>query len=409
MRTISTDVTVTVRRIVSTICATLSIAGVVGAARATTINVNTAGAPSTSLCNLTDAIQAAMTNRKVHGCAAGQAAPVTDTIQLRANTNYSGYGKYLLFPAAPNDGGPVVLAGGDTFTTAIVAQDYGQPSGQYPAENCVDSAIFSGSPHVTIKNLTVTAASGSFMGICHYAGSLTVNNANIGSPGTSGIPYQIPTFQSGAIWSDAQSGQQTLTLNSDYIYDNSNGFLYAGGITLLGPVNATITGCDIEDNTSSSFSSEAGAIWWGGGGNLSVSSTSFFSNSVQSDGGGALGLSCNGSCGTVTLSNNTMQNNAANNGSSSCGPGAGAVYVDVNGGNFPLTISGGTMSDNFNCGGVDNLYMDSLYPSWQTYFSVYCANYAQIGGIVSPQGGPYPQWASYYPLPGDGTCQYSGN
>jgi hypothetical protein len=375
-----------------------------GTVQATTISVNITGGPTTSGCNLTDAIKAATTNAKVHGCPAGQPAPATDTIQLQTAL-YINYGTYLHFPAAPQDGGPVVLNGKGRFSTIIAAVDYGQPP--LPPEQCSDSAVFSGGANVTIKNLALTVQSGAISGICQYAGNLTVSQASVGYVQSTNPSYTSanPAFQYGAINANAGSGQQNLTLNTVTMTYNAQNFLYAGGVTLLGPVNATISGSVFEFNTGSTIESNpaAGALWWGGGGTLSISGTTFNENSIGGIGGGALGLSCQSCSGSVTLSSDSFTNNSA--GTDSCGEGAGAVYVDSSGGNFPLTVSGSYLESNFNCGGPDNLYMDSLYPNWQTYFSFYCMNYSTIGG-VSPS---YPQWQPFYPLSDDGTCQYNPN
>src|SRR5581483_9368576 len=94
------------------------------AAHATTITVDRTGAPLSGHCNLTDAVQAATTNAKVHNCPAGSSSG-TDTIILAANATYQGYGKALHFPPG---GGAVVIQGtlsNNAVSSTIITANYG--------------------------------------------------------------------------------------------------------------------------------------------------------------------------------------------------------------------------------------------------------------------------------------------
>lgn len=363
-----------------------------GTALATTITVTTTGPSSRTQCNLTDAIQAATTNTRVNGCRAGQPAPATDTIQLKAgngtSVTYAGYGTFIWIPAAPNDGGPLVLAGGSSYPgrTVISAQDYGAPPPAIYA--CPDAAIYTGGSNVTIQGLTVTAGSGPpATGICQYAGNLTVNDVILGPSGEN----NTTGFSSSAIWSSGLADQMSLIIGSSQITGNFGQGYSAGGLTLSGAVTTTITDSDFEDNSGTV--GLPGAISWFGGGDLTISDTTFNENSTAGSSGGALDLVCHDCDASVVLSNDDFENNQ-----SFPGDGAGAINLD-NGGNFPLTISGGYIgASNFT--GTDGQH-SSFQPGWQTYFSLYCENSAFIANVSGSE------WAPFSPLSSDGTCQFN--
>lgn len=401
------------RCIFQTIFALLAVTAANNAAQAATITVNTSGPPSTTKCSLMDAIQAATTNRRVHGCTAGQAS--TDTILLNASgsrtgvdtnaTFYQNYGTYLLIPQAPGDGGPLVIRGGQA-NSVIVGQDYGVPDA-FPPENCWNSAVYSGGSGVTIQNVILTSAIGHMTGVCQFAGTLTLIGIQIQALNAGGFSSQPVPFQIGAIVSVANMGPQTLTVDSSWVNDSQNDFLWAGGISLVGPVHATITNSSLNNNSyNGNDIVSAGGLWWDGSADLNVTGTSFVGNFAPGVGGGAMMLSCKSCSGSATMTNDYFAGNVANNSVGSCDVGAGSVYIDINGGNFPLTVSGSYFdASNYNCGGVQNLYMGNFYPSWQTWFSVSCNNSSQISD-VAPGGTPYPAWMPFYPFVGDGTCQY---
>ena len=134
------------QRVTRAIVLTGGIASYGAAAHAASITVNTTGAPVTGKCNITDAIQAATTNKAVRGCIAGSST-TTDTITLAANTTYSGYGKPLHIPSS---GGALVIQGtlsNGQRTTTIRASNYGAPSPSPLADGSVcpfPAAIYSG-------------------------------------------------------------------------------------------------------------------------------------------------------------------------------------------------------------------------------------------------------------------------
>lgn len=355
------------------------------AAHATTITVNTNGAPASGKCNLTDAIQAATTNAAVHSCPAGSSSS-TDVIALAANTTYASYGKVL---HVPSSGGAVVIQGpsGGTTTTIIRAPNYGYPNpNPINANVCpYPAALFTGGT-VTLKNLTLQSSVDGTTGICQYAGSLTLDTMELGDEAfTFG-------FNRGGLYSFPNTTQlhRTLTITNSYVVHNYS-FQNGGGVAAIGNVDTTITGTVFETNTSES--SGGGLSWSGADGKMGfvkVLSSSFFYNVSYSYGGGMY-LGPDTTSGAATLDAVDVQQNEAS-------LTGGAVFVGNTAGLNKVTVQNGSFFDSN--GSLSDGQQASFNSDANTYNAVYCKTSSTVPSMHGSE------WTHTPPLKGDGTCTF---
>lgn len=361
-----------------------------GEALAASITVDVTGAPQTNHCNLTDAIQAASTNARVHNCTAGSAT-TTDTIHLAATT-YQGYGKPLLVPAT---GGPLVIQGQSITTTVIMADDtYGYPTPNPLSSSSVcpaPAALFVGG-NLTLQNLDLNATGPSTVGVCQYAGSLTMTSVMVGN--TDGNF----TFGQGGLRSypNTSNNHRTITMtNSTFGYD----FIYGlgGAIAGYGNVDLTMTGGFLYANFAESG---GGALYWSGSwgkmGNLKLSNVTAEYNTVSAGWGGALYLDGDDANATVVLDGEDVEQNIAGS-STNDGYNAGAIFVGTHYGLNKITVSNSYYDGNLSYSDPQQWTMNA---SLSTYNAVYCTNTQfdqfQLGD----------EWPSDPPLKGDWTCVF---
>lgn len=364
----------------------LVIAMMSGTSNARTITVNTSGASTSGMCNITDAIKAASTNTAVRGCAAGELW-ATDTIVLAANTAYQAYGAPLHVPAG---GGQLVIRGtlssGDV-TTTILGRNYGYPSPnpinstvcQYPA------AIFTGGGTVTIRDLNLQADS--FLegktGICQYSGGLTLNNVGI---------YQ---FDRGGLWSYPNTSTNTRTLTivtTDIMFNHSP--VVGAAVSLFGSMTASLTNMVIQENNSDE---SGGALHWNGHGTLTITDVDFnFNRSIYSM-GGAANINPDTSNAIVTFNNVSFLGNAASH-------YGGAIWVGDNVAINGLKLQNTHFSENLGTQHPD-VPDDPAHNSFNADPGVYDRIYCTASSTIT--------WLNVYPwtlhnprLKGDGTCTF---
>jgi len=357
-------------------------------ARATSITVNTTGAPVTGKCNITDAIQAAATNKAVRGCPAGSTG--TDTITLAANATYAGYGKPLHIPAT---GGAVVLQGtlsGGLRSTTIRAPNYGAPSPSPLVDSQVcpfSAAVYSGGT-VTIKNLNLQSSDPNTTGICLYGGSLTTDTTLIGNTDNTFV------FTTGAILShpNKDNPKRTLTMKNSLIWGNYSPW-EGGAIRLIGWTVVNLSNVTVELNNSSE--SGGGIFWYDQGlgkmGSLVVSDSDFFYNDADGGSGGAMYISGSDSTASATLTNIDFQQNS--------GMLGGAIFVSSD---FPVGKL--KLSADFSRNNVATLDGQQGFLNLGAYNPAYCTDSSNLW-LGDPSGNRW-EWANSPPLRGDGTCVF---
>ena len=368
----------------------LALVSIARLASATTITVNTTGAPVSGKCNLTDAVQAAVTNVAVHGCPAGSGSN-SDTIQLAATT-YQGYGKTLHIPSS---GGALVIQGpSGTFQSAIiVASDYG-----YPVPNPINSnvcpypaAVFSGGT-LTLKDLTLQANQDGTTGVCQYAGSVTISHAIIGDA----ICPPHFGFNRGGVWSYPNTTKlhRTLTVTAGSLITGNYTFQHGGGIAAFGNVDVTVNASGGQPSLSCNTceGSGGGLAWVGDGsgkmGNLTLSGVNVTYNDSFSWGAG-LYLDGDDPAATATIGATIEQNHASFTG--------GGIFVGTS-----LGLNKVILSSTFIGAGNDaaeDAQQLSLNSDPNTYNAISC----KAGSSVETLHGS--EWSGHNPpLKGDGTC-----
>ena len=358
-------------------------------AHATNITVNTTGAPVNGKCNITDAIQAATTNKAVRGCPAGSSTN-TDTITLAANATYSGYGKPLHLPST---GGAVVIQGtlsGGQRSTTIRAANYGAPSPSPLVDSQVcpfSAAIYSGGT-VTIKNINLQSSDPNTTGVCLYGGSLTVDGTLIGNTDNTNV------FTAGAILSHPNGGnpKRTLTMTNSFVWGNYSPW-EGGGIRLIGWTVVNLSNVTVELNNTGE--SGGGIFWYDQGlgkmGSLTINGANFFYNDADGGAGGAIYISGSDSTASATLTSVNFQQNTAK--------GGGALYVSSDFPTGKVKLSGDFMQNN-----LSTIDQQESSLNLGAYNPVYCTNGSSVW--LEDFSGNRSEWANNPPLRGDGTCVF---